>query len=80
MSTRTTVLAAAVLATAVLFPGAPASAGDTKASDSKAKAATHAGIQWFATWEQAKAEAARTKRPILFTSAAPHCRNVSGMW
>lgn len=37
-------------------------------------------IQWFGTWEQAKAEAAKTGMPILLTSAAPHCRGVSGMW
>ena len=38
------------------------------------------GIQWFATWESAKAEAARTGRPILLVSAAPHCAGVSGIW
>lgn len=75
MSTRTTVLAAATLAASLFLSAVPASAGDTKA-----EAATKPGIQWFATWEQAKAEAERTGRPILFTSAAPHCRNVSGMW
>ncbi len=80
MSTRTRLLAAAVLATAVLVPHAPAVAGDTQARASKTQPATKAGIQWFATWAQAKAEAKRTQRPILFTSAAPHCRNISGMW
>lgn len=38
------------------------------------------GIQWFTTWESAKAEAARTSRPILLVSAAPHCGGVSGIW
>ena len=38
------------------------------------------GIQWFATWESAKAEAARTNKPILMVSAAPHCSGVSGIW
>ncbi|MEO2088976.1 MAG: hypothetical protein ABGY75_05695 [Gemmataceae bacterium] len=38
------------------------------------------GIQWFTTWESAKAEAARTGRPILLVSAAPHCGGVSGIW
>jgi hypothetical protein len=32
------------------------------------------------SWEQAKAEAARTKRPIMIMSAAPHCRAVPGKW
>lgn len=39
-----------------------------------------AAIQWFTTWEQARAEAARTGRPILFTSAAPQCSGVPGIW
>ncbi len=43
-------------------------------------AAQEAGIQWFGTWEQGKAEAERTGRPILFTSAAPQCRGISGLW
>lgn len=38
------------------------------------------GIQWFATWEAGQAEAARTGRPILLVSAAPHCAGVSGIW
>ena len=38
------------------------------------------GIQWFTTWEAGKAEAARTGRPILLVSAAPHCAGVSGIW
>ncbi len=38
------------------------------------------GVQWFATWESARAEAARTGRPILLVSAAPHCAGVSGIW
>lgn len=54
----------------VLILGSPASAGETASG----------GIQWFATWEQAAAEAKRTQRPILLISAAPHCRNISGMW
>ena len=77
MSTRTPLWAAAILAASLIAPAAPASAGDKEA---KAEPASKTGIQWFATWEQAKAEAKRTQRPILFTSAAPHCRNVSGMW
>lgn len=38
------------------------------------------GIQWFATWDSAKAEAARTNKPILMVSAAPHCSGISGIW
>ena len=37
-------------------------------------------IQWFGTWEDARAEAQRTNRPILLTSAAPACQGVSGIW
>jgi hypothetical protein len=39
-----------------------------------------AGIQWFATWAAARAEAVRTGKPILLVSAAPHCAGVSGIW
>lgn len=38
------------------------------------------GIQWFATWETGKAEAARTGRPILLVAAAPRCHEVPGIW
>lgn len=61
--------------TLAVWPASPAT-GETTA----AKTSTKGGIQWFTTWTQAKAEAKRTKRPILLTSAAPHCRNISGMW
>jgi hypothetical protein len=37
-------------------------------------------ITWFGTWKQGLAEAKRTGRPILLISAAPHCRNISGLW
>ncbi|HIF39840.1 MAG TPA: hypothetical protein EYQ74_01915 [Planctomycetes bacterium] len=37
-------------------------------------------VAWMGSWEQAKAEAARTKRPIMIMSAAPHCRAVPGKW
>lgn len=37
-------------------------------------------IVWFGTWEGAKAEAKRTGRPILLTSAMPACGGVPGMW
>ena len=37
-------------------------------------------IAWFGTWTGGLAEAARTGRPILLVSAAPHCHGVSGIW
>ena len=49
-------------------PGAAASSG------------RQGGIAWFGTLKSALAEAARTGRPILLISAAPHCHNVSGLW
>jgi hypothetical protein len=46
----------------------------------KEVAADKGGIQWFATWDSALAEAKRTGRPIFLVSAAPHCAGVSGIW
>ena len=37
-------------------------------------------VQWYSTWAQAKAEAARLDRPLLLISAAPQCRGISGIW
>ena len=85
MTTRRSSLFAAALVCATL----PAFAGDdvgSKADGAKDPPATAtktekaAGITWFATWDQALAEANRTNRPILFTSAAPACGSVPGMW
>ncbi len=39
-----------------------------------------AKIQWFGTWKEAAAEAKRTGRPILLTSAAPQCKGTPGIW
>lgn len=39
-----------------------------------------AKIQWFGTWTAAEAEAKRTGRPILLTSAAPQCKGTPGIW
>ena len=44
------------------------------------EAAAPARIAWFTDWEQAKAEARRTGRPIFLQSAAPRCQGVPGMW
>ena len=40
----------------------------------------HTGIQWYATWGSAKAEAKASGRPIFLVSATPHCAGVSGTW
>ncbi|MDC3379088.1 hypothetical protein OAX78_02265 [Planctomycetota bacterium] len=37
-------------------------------------------IAWFGTLQAGMAEAERTRRPILFTSARPECRGVPGFW
>ena len=42
--------------------------------------AAPARIAWYATLDSALAEAKRSQRPILFTSAAPNCTGVSGIW
>jgi len=56
-------------------PPPPPPDGDQVKADAPAEA-----IQWFATLEAGRAEAARTGKPILFLSAAPHCGGVSGIW
>ncbi|MFM8980082.1 MAG: hypothetical protein ACKOSS_06435 [Planctomycetia bacterium] len=43
-------------------------------------AAQRDAIAWYGTWAGAKAEAARTGKPILLVSAAPHCHGISGVW
>jgi hypothetical protein len=63
---------AAALLTACPCLAAPARSGSS--------ASAPAGIQWFATWAQAAKEARRTQRAILLIAAAPHCREISGMW
>ena len=42
--------------------------------------AAPARIAWYATLDSALAEAERSQRPILFTSAAPACTGVPGIW
>ena len=39
-----------------------------------------AGINWYGVLRDGLAEATRTGKPILLTSAAPQCIGVSGMW
>ena len=74
MNTRVLV----TLLAALLLHGAPASAGPEEAKEAVER--RPAQIQWFGNWGQAKAEAKRTGRPILLTSAAPQCSGVPGMW
>lgn len=62
-------------------PGGPgANRPNRPAPDDEVKAGKTGGIQWFSTWQSAKAEAARTGRPILLVSAAPHCAGIPGIW
>ena len=37
-------------------------------------------IAWHGDLTLARVEAQRTQRPLLVMSAAPHCRQVPGMW
>lgn len=55
-------------------------AAPSLAAPPKLAATKPAQIAWFGTWKQGLAEAKRSGRPILLISAAPHCRNISGMW
>ncbi len=52
---------------------APASSGQNQKPDAMR-------IAWYSTLESGLAEAKRSNRPILFTSAAPQCLGVSGIW
>lgn len=68
-------LVGACLVATGLLAGAP-----TGAAAGSEAASSPAGVQWFGTWAQGQAEAARTGRPILLTSAAPQCHGVPGIW
>ncbi len=50
------------------------------ADEARTDEAAPGAIAWQGTWEGGLAEAKRTKRPILLISAAPHCKNISGIW
>lgn len=77
-----------VFALAALLGLVPAARGQdpqptpepTPAAPPPAAVAPPARIQWYATWAQGKAEAARLRRPILLLSAAPQCHGISGLW
>lgn len=49
-------------------------------AEEEARKGDPGGIQWFNTLDSARAEAARTGRPILLVSAAPHCGGIPGIW
>jgi hypothetical protein len=57
----------------VAFAFVPPSSGQNQEPDAPR-------IAWYATLESGLAEAKRSDRPILFTSAAPQCLGVSGIW
>lgn len=63
----------------LLVPLAPAQRGRPN-SDTVQAVTEEPGIAWYGVLEDARAEAARTGRPILFMSAAPLCTGVPGMW
>lgn len=39
-----------------------------------------AKIAWHGTWQDGLAAAKAAKRPILLVSAAPHCKQIPGIW
>ena len=63
----------AAIAIAVGFAYAPAAPGQNQEPDAPR-------IAWYATLKAGLAEAKRSQRPIMFTSAAPQCVGVSGIW
>lgn len=63
------------LALAAVLPAA-----HTPSAQADEAEARPAGIVWYATIESGIKEAKRANKPILLMSAAPHCRNISGMW
>ena len=60
--------------------GPAAARSEAPPGQSGAEASAPRHIQWYATWAQGKAEAARLRRPILLLSAAPQCHGISGLW
>jgi ABC-type sugar transport system substrate-binding protein len=69
-----------LMSAATGFAQQPRGGGPNEATLNTAWKPPEVGIQWFTSWEAAKAEAAKTGRPILLVSAAPHCAGVSGLW
>lgn len=66
-------VATAIAVTPLLFGSAPA-------KPQKNENGTPKRIAWYATLKSGLAEAKRSNRPILFTSAAPQCLGVPGIW
>lgn len=65
----------------VAQPGPPPGrGGDRHGPLPTVEAPSGPGIAWFGTWAEARDEARRTGRPILFMSAAPQCHLVPGTW
>jgi len=64
----------------ILATAASAQRGGRPPSDVVQEATREPGIAWYGVLADARAEAARTGRPILFMSAAPMCTGVPGMW
>lgn len=54
--------------------------GAPPAKPQKNENGTPKRIAWYATLKSGLAEAKRSNRPILFTSAAPQCLGVPGIW
>lgn len=68
---------------AMILGGAPALAAQRPgppSPDVVLEVTTEPGIAWFGVLADARAEAARTGKPILLHSAAPLCSGVPGMW
>ena len=42
--------------------------------------AQSSGIAWIGSWDAGLAAAKKARKPILLVAAAPHCRNVPGIW
>ncbi len=60
--------------------GGPGGGGGPKGPLTEVTPGPDQGIQWFGVWDDAKAEAKRTGKPILLISGAPHCHGISGIW
>ena len=54
--------------------------GRLQAVEKNPQAVGAEGIAWYATWDNAVAEAKRSNRPIFFMSAAAQCTGVSGVF
>ena len=73
-------VAALVLSLATAASPAQLADVDEGVVQEEATAAPAQRIAWFGRLDDARAEAARTGRPILMMSAAPQCSGAPGMW